>query len=251
MIESPVAAAPEEESAETEGFQTYSRREILAILQSMIDRSALITLHFAQGEDYVVTNLLHLNPEFEELIFDGTTDAELSRRIIRSRRLTFVSFVDQIKVQFHAQIAEATTFDGRPALRIRVPDSVLRLQRRNFFRVHAPKSGPIRCEITLDDGATAHFSVGDLSVGGMGVIAGPMTRAFTPGAVFEHCKVELPGHGSFTTALQIRHAHGTRKDAQGVSRDHYGCQFANLAGPVVSLIQRYINYLERTRRTLV
>ena len=238
------------DSPANEPYLTYSRREILAILQDVIDRRCLITLYFNQGDDHVVTTLLHLNPEFEELVFDGAMREDLNAKVVQSRRMTFVSFVDQIKIQFHSQLAEMTVFEGKPALRIRVPDSVMRLQRRDAFRVNTPKAGPLYCEIKTPESGISRFMVSDLSVGGIGVIAGPAATEFKPGAVFDNCRIQLPGHGSFTTSLEIRHGTGFANDGQGNPRYHYGCQFLNLGGPVVNLIQRYINQLERTRRAL-
>jgi c-di-GMP-binding flagellar brake protein YcgR len=252
MINSNTATLRQLESdgPANEPYMTYSRREILGILQDVINRRSLVTLYFNEGDDHVVTTLLHVNPEFEELIFDGAVSADLNHKVLQSRRMTFVSFVDQIKIQFHSQLAEITIFEDKPALRIRVPDSVMRLQRRDAFRVNTPKAGPLYCEISTPESGKSRFMVSDLSVGGIGVIAGPVSAEFKPGAVFDNCRIELPGHGAFTTSLEIRHASGFSKDGQGNQRHHYGCQFLNLGGPVVNLIQRYINQLERNRRAL-
>ncbi len=59
----------------------------------------------------------------------------MNRRITESKLATFVTFLDQIKVQFNALRIEMTSFGGKPALRARLPDSLMRLQRRNFYRV--------------------------------------------------------------------------------------------------------------------
>ena len=246
----PTLPPPEDDSPDNEPFQTYSRREILTILQDVIDRRALISLYFNQGEDHVVTTLLNLNPEFEELVFDSAVRDDMNARIVKSKSVTFVAFVDQIKIQFRAQAAEMTTFEGRPALRIRLPDSVLRLQRRESFRVDAPKAGALYCQIDLPDMGKTRFMIGDLSVGGIGILAGPASTGLKSGAVFEECSIDLPGHGTFMASLEIRHGTRFAKDAQGRPRYHYGCQFLNLSGPVVNQIQRYINQLERTRRAL-
>lgn len=244
--EPPPQARPEPETADCEQFFTYARREIIGVMEDIIGRGALVTAYYAGGEECFVTSLLHLNPEFEELVLDHAPAEAQNQRLLESRDITFVTFVDQIKVQFHAQRAEATTWDGKPALRIRLPDALLRLQRRNFYRVPAARNAPLMCEIPLPAGGAARFVVGDISVGGVAVIAGPAQPGFTAGTVFHNCKIELPGHGSFLTALEIRN-NGTAGDPRGC---RYGCQFLNLAGPVVSLIQRYINQLERTRRSL-
>lgn len=247
MSELPSQVRPEPDTPDYEQFYTYSRREIIGVLEDMIERAALVTLYFSQGDDFFVTNLLHLNPEFEELVFDGAPSEAMGQRLLESRRMTFVSYLDQVKVQFSAQRAEATTFEDKPALRIRLPESLMRLQRRNFYRVPPGKSA-LQCEIPLPDGSQARFAIGDISVGGVAVIAGPALAEFKAGTVFHNCRIELPGHGSFNSSLEIRNNHGLSTDAKSQPRYRYGCQFLNLGGPVVSLIQRYINQLERNRR---
>jgi c-di-GMP-binding flagellar brake protein YcgR len=251
MTDSSTQVRPEPETPGSEQFTTHSRREIIDVLEDIVERGALVTLFFAQGDEFFVTNLLHVNPEFEELVFDRAPGEAMSERLLQSSRMTFVTLVEQIKVQFTAQHAEPTSFDGKPALRIRLPDSLMRLQRRNFYRVPAVKSAPLICEIPLSGGAPARFSIGDISVGGVAVIAGPVTAEIRHGAVFHNCSIALPGHGSFTVSLEIRNNIGVAMHAKEPVGQRYGCQFLNLEGPVLSLLQRYINQLERNRRSLI
>jgi len=243
-VSSRTTAQPEPEDAANQEFQVVSRREIIAILREVIERRLLVTLNFGPADGYIVTNLLHLNPDFEELVFDPAQDATINRSIETAQRLTFVTFVDQIKTQFSTQRAEATRFENQPALRTRLPQSVLRLQRRNFFRVTAPKGAPLACQVPMPDGELKRFVLDDLSVGGVAMLAGPGFEQFSAGTVFENCRIELPEHGIITTTIELRNQ-GTAGD-----RVRYGCRFLHLAGTVESLLQRYISQLERTRRAL-
>ncbi|HEY4372989.1 MAG TPA: flagellar brake protein [Burkholderiales bacterium] len=238
---------PEPETPETEQYFTYSRREIINVIEETIASRGMVTVYFNQGEEHFVTNLLQLNPEFEELVFDAAPLALTNELITESRRTTFVSFLERIKIQFHTQRVEATFFEGKPALRTRLPESLMRLQRRNFFRVPAPIAKPLQCHIPLTGGSTLQFSVRDLSVGGLGMIAGPASGEFKAGMVFHNCRIDLPGHGDVTVSLEVRNDQGG--GPAGLSQ-RYGCQFLNLSGPVVSLIQRYINQLERSHRAV-
>lgn len=243
-MSSRTTAQPEPEDAANHEFQVVSRREIIAILREIIDRRLLVTLYFGPADGFIVTNLLHLNPDFEELVLDLAQDAAVNRVIEAAERLTFVTFVDQIKTQFSAQRAELTRFENQPALRTRLPQSVLRLQRRNFFRVTAPKAAPLVCQVPMPDGALAEFMIDDLSVGGAAILAGPGFELFAAGTVFENCRIDLPEHGVILTTIELRN------QAPAGERIRYGCRFLHLAGTVESLLQRYISQLERTRRAL-
>ena len=243
-MSSRTTAQPEPEDAANQEFQVVSRHEITAILREVIERRLLVTLYFGPADGFIVTSLLRLNPDFEELVFDPAQDASINHAIEAAGRLTFVTFVDQIKTQFSTPRAEATRLENHPALRTRLPQSVLRLQRRNFFRVAAPQGTPLACQVPMPDGELARFVIDDLSVGGVAMLAGPGFEIFAAGTVLENCRIELPEHGVITTTIELRN--------QGPAGDRvrYGCRFLYLAGTVASLLQRYISQLERTRRAL-
>lgn len=242
-MSSRTTTQPEPEDANRE-FQVVSPRDIIAILRDVIDRRLLVTLYFGAADSFIVTNLLHLNPDLQELVFDQAQDLAVNRAIEAAEHLTFVTFVDQIKTQFSVRRAEATSFGKHPALRTRLPRSLMRLQRRNHFRVAAPKAEPLVCQVPLPDGTLARFVIDDLSVGGAAMLAGAGLESFAAGTVFENCRIELPDHGVINTAIELcnqgQAGHGVR----------YGCRFLHLAGTVESLLQRYISQLERTRRAL-
>jgi flagellar brake protein len=232
-------------------YETAARAEVLAILDNIVARRTLVTVHFGSPREQLVTNLLRLNPAYEEMIFDGARDDASNLRLQRTASLDFVTFADDIKIQFSTPAPEAAVYQGQPVLRARIPASLLRFQRRNFYRVPAPRSGPLTCEIDLPGGLPAKFPVTDLSVGGIAVLTVPALTAFQPGTVFPNCRVDLPGHGAFTTALEVRHTKTSKFATIGQGSLEYGCQFRNLSGPVVSQIQRYINQVERSRRALL
>jgi c-di-GMP-binding flagellar brake protein YcgR len=240
---------PEPEGLDHEDFRVHDRFEIIGILREIIERRSLVTLDF--GGDFIVTNLLALNTETGELFFDVAQDESTNTRIRAAARLLFVTLVDNIKTQFEAQRAESTSFESHPALRTRMPASVLRLQRRNHFRVKAPRTEPLACTIPMPDGTIASFVIGDLSVSGIAVLAGPDLEAFQPGAIFNNCRIELPEEGVITTSIEVRNLVPTRPPGVGGGQVRFGCRFLKLAGTVESLLQRYINHLERRRRALL
>jgi len=240
---------PEPEGLDYEDFRIHDRREIVGILRDIIERRSLVTLNF--GADFIITSLLALNTETGELFFDIAQDDAANSRIRSAGKLLFVTLVDNIKTQFEAERAENAVFEQRPALRTRMPASVLRLQRRNHFRVKAPRAEPLVCAIPLPGGAVARFVIGDLSVSGIAVLAGPDFDIFQPGAIFDNCRIELPEHGEITTSIEIRNLVPAGGNGADAARFRFGCRFLNLAGTVESLLQRYINHLERSRRALL
>ncbi|WP_158529640.1 flagellar brake protein [Parvibium lacunae] len=242
--------APESESADTEKYQIYSRIEILSLLREMIATRTPVTIYFNQGDDFIVSQVLSVNPDFEEVILDFGPDQDTNQRLLKSNRLLFVTFLDHIKIQFSVTRAESTSFEGGPAFRIRLPDSVIRLQRRNFYRIETPKIDPLVCYVPLPDHPDGGVSIKihDLSVGGVCMVTAPSDVWLIKGMTFHNCKLQIPDHGEVVTGLEIRHVEDLKDSPTPLQK--IGCQFVGLPAPMVTVLQRYIIKTERDRRAL-
>ncbi len=240
---------PEPPSNDIEQYQVYSRMEMMSIFHAIAEKHTFVTVYFNQGEEFVVTTLLAINPEFEELVFDVSADSAMQHKMLASQRLLLIGFVEHIKVQFTVNRAEPTTHEGRPAFRVRMPDSVLRLQRRNFYRVPLPQMRGLTCQIPRPDmpGQLLEVRIADLSVGGIAMMILPSDLRLQSGMVLQNCKIDIPDFGTVTTALEIRHL---REDDDNPNNQRAGCQFVGIPGPMMSVLQRYINQVDRERRQL-
>ena len=240
-------AYPEADNRANEDYKVYGRHEIAGILEEVIRKRTLVTVYFRGLEGFTVSSVLHLDPTRQNLLFDSAQDSAVNRQIIAAPRLTFVAFVDHIKTQFATVGANPTVFENHPALQTSMPESVLRLQRRNFFRVRAPKAVPLICEVPLPDGEVVRLPIDDLSVGGIAMLAGENFAQFAPGTTFHNCNIDLPEHGAITASLELRTQGPAARNAKQL---RFGCRFVDLHGTVETRIQRYINDLERARRAL-
>jgi c-di-GMP-binding flagellar brake protein YcgR len=231
-----------------ERYQVHSRFEIASLLRAVADSHIGVTIYFNRGAEFIVTNVLEVNPEFEELILDLGADDTTNRRLLQSDRMTVVTFLDHIRLQFQAQRAEETIHAQLPALRIRLPEVLLRLQRRNFYRIRTPVAKPIAASFPdpADRGRRVSLRIFDLSCDGVALVAGEDQLALEPGTLLEDCRIDLPEVGMLSTALEVRsvakHEEGTRKNLR-----RYGCRFVGLAPGLASAVQRYITKTERER----
>jgi c-di-GMP-binding flagellar brake protein YcgR len=242
-------AKPEIESIDLERYQVFSQVEILSLLRTVLAQRVLVTLYFNRGEEFLLTTLLSVNPEFAELVFDAGPDKALNARLLASQRITAVAFIDSVKMQFSATRAENTEFERTPAFRLRLPDSVLRLQRRNYFRVPTPIARPLRCAVALPEtpGKSVELVVVEMSCGGMSVTMEPGKLAVEPGTRVEQCSMDLPEIGTLQCTLVVRHISDASKNA--LRRHRLGCEFVDLPGPMAALLQRFVNKVERERRS--
>ena len=241
------AWSPEPFAPELEPYHIHANREIISLLRNLQASKAPVTVYFDRGESFILTQLLAVNPEFEELVFDASPDEATNKRLVKSTRLIAVSFDDHVKVQFVADRAESVVFDSLPAFRVRVPDVVLRLQRREFYRVETPLVNPVRCRIPVPgDGAPAEATLTDISCGGLACISRDARLQPEVGQRFVSCVIEFPGEEAIMATLEVRHVtqepHGTSGPVRRLR-----CKFVNLAGTMVTRVQRYIHRLERQR----
>lgn len=117
-------------------------------------------MQFGDGsQDFLATTLLDVNPEFEELVFDCGSDPVANGRLQRAESLEFVTALEQIRIQFSTHAAEPTIHERLPALRVRLPESIVRLQRREYFRVVTPVVKPLLASVPRPEGPTQEPAV--------------------------------------------------------------------------------------------
>ncbi len=238
---------PEPESPDLERFAVYSQVEIAAMLRNLRDEGVLLTAYFDAEPGFLVTVVLDVNADFEEVIFDNAVDPIAQKRLLASKHVVFVGFLEHIKVQFVARVAEHTQYENRDAFRIRMPETLLRLQRRDFFRVRPPMSKPAKCLVPYGEDSKQYESlrVLDLSVGGMAVLAYPEKFDLPAGKLIENCYLDLPGVGNIGVALTVRHIDPVPKDEKA---RRCGCEFVDMPPSSRVMLQRYINHIDAENR---
>jgi len=236
---------PEPESPALERFAVYSRVEVVALLRQMAEHRVLTNVYYDTAGSFFLTVLLSVNPDFEEVVFDSAPNEGVQRRVLESRRLVFVAFVHGVKLQFEAARTEAISFEDRPALRVRLPERVIRMQRREFFRVRPLASRPVRCNVR-DAHANRSISlrVLDVSGGGLAVVCKDDEAQFSLGMELPDCVIDFPGEGSIAAGLRVRAIELTQQEGE----KRIGCEFVHIAPQARLVLQRYVNRVEAEQR---
>lgn len=230
-------------------YLVESQKEIAYILRAIMQKGERVTAHFNAGEDLILTSLLEVDMDGDEVILDAGASEALNRKILEARKIIFITSQDKVRIQFSTTHIEKVSYEGRPAFKIDMPDSLIKLQRREYYRLTTPISRPLMCTFPLEDGKKVELQVVDLSIGGLGVLNPLSGFQLEIGKTFQGCHFVLPEIGTIVTTLQIRNAFEiTLKN--GTHTRRAGCMFVNLPGTMQSMIQRYIIKLERERRAL-
>lgn len=243
------AAPPILSDDEYSKFLLHYKNEMFPVLKGLIDRVSQVTMFFNEGRDMVITSIVSYDDN--SMVLDFGPSSELNRKALEADRLFCVSQLDKVKIQFLLRGLTRIEDNGRPAFKAALPESMLRLQRREYFRLSLPITRPLRMQLPMvqEDGSRAimNIEVGDLSGGGLAIVNLPDTFKLEPGMEFESCRLELPEVGEITAKLRVCSLMET-KTRSGNTLHRAGCEFIKLPGPMLTLIQRYIIKIERERK---
>lgn len=228
-------------------FLVESDKEVVYILRAIMQKGERVTAHFNQGSDMILTSLVEVDGN--EVILDYGANEALNRKITEAHKVIFITSQDKVRVQFVANRVEKINYEGKPALRIDLPETLIKLQRREYFRLATPITKPLMCTLALEGGKKLNLPIADISIGGIGLVNPPAHFKFEQGASYQGCHFTLPDIGTIVTTLQIRNAFEVTLKS-GLHTWRAGCMFINLPGTMQSMIQRYIIKLERERRAL-
>lgn len=241
-----------EAAAEFDPYRISDRCEVLGLLRGIQTQRCPVTVYFNQGTDFFQSMLLAVNPRFEELIFDIGNDVRFNARFEAARDATFVTRDHEVRVQFSSGQVELVMMDGQAAFRVPVPASVVRLQRRNFYRIATPVANPLLIRIP-DASGLSGFSgrvscrVLDLSCGGAAVLVPDDRLGARLGECFEDCVLDLGPEGEVHATLEVRHAAEDRSGGK-LRGIRLRCRFRSLGEAGEQAIQRYVRRLEIERR---
>ncbi len=234
-------------------FEVDSRREITALLRAIGEKTQLIRMLVHGEADVCVTSILEVDPDSNSVYIDCSIDSEQNKRILAAKRLAFETTLDKIRILFSADEAVATTFNGGPAFVIELPASLIRLQRREFYRMPTPVSNPVRATIPLpleQGGGSVVVPLADISCGGIALLDNRLVLGSTIGQKYAECRLDLPEIGVVTTGLRVRNSMEMTLLNNKTNR-RLGCEFIDISRGNMAAVQRYITKLERERNARI
>lgn len=220
-------------------------REIVSILQTIAQRKSRIALYYNEGSSMVLTMVLAADND--GVWVDASADPIDNRHIERSQRIVFVSTHNQAKVQFVAGDAVLGEYDGSPAFSLSLPRKLLRLQRRDYYRLVTPVTNPLKCIIrpVPDQLHSEHeITVMDISIGGVALVCEASGVELQPGMIYDHCRIELPEVGTIETSIEVKNNFEiTARNGKVMRRA--GCTFLKPDSVTTMLLQRYVARMQQ------
>ena len=227
------------------------KTDILYNLRGLLHKRSMLSAFIDASADSFLTAILAITPDESHLILDSTNDEAINRRVESAEQLICVTQLDKVKIQFAARQIERLPFEGHEAFRIPVPNVMLRLQRREYFRLTMQSNYGLSCLIPVgeaigDKVVSLEANVLDISGGGLAIVIPPNGVEFAADMEFHDCRLMLPETGPVAASLRVRNVFRiTNRDGSVTVRA--GCEFINLPNNMASTIQRYILKAERER----
>lgn len=233
-------------SEEMSRYTITSVLEIAHSLRRIMQAHQPITVFSNHGKSFIVTRLLEVDTRNKRIYFDVGSDPQANEHLHSSTRNVFVSTPDGVKTQFFVGAVLMVDFEGRRVFCCELPSKLVKLQRREYFRIRTPLSSPTICNIhDYDEGKGIALPIYDVSLGGIALISPTPLVGFEPGVTFSDVSLDLKHAGTIPVVLMIKNMLQIQRQSGTFFR--YGCEFQNLSVRGQTTLQRYVAQLERER----
>lgn len=241
---SKTAPQPITDGIDVNRFELVSAFDIAHALRQIMNKHDLVAIYFDHGSQFTLSTILDVDAKAKTLTIDQSGSPEINRKLAQSERNICVATPEGVKYQFVCGKLREVTYDKRGAFQTSLPTSLIKLQRREYFRIPTPIVNPLKCLILDHPAGRLEFPLHDISLGGL-CLALPTARDdFQLMQTFSDCRLELPQFGPLHFSLEIRNSR-TERQRNDNFVTYVGCQFHQLSAPQQNLLQRYITQLQK------
>lgn len=226
-------------------------REIAVILRSLAARRIPIAVF--GGRRYLFPSMV-LQVTEEHFFLDPCGDERLNALAVE-RGVVCQGKLDGILLQFEAQPLQRVEHQGVLALAAPLPRAMLRLQRREFFRLkpptptwwcELPRSAIVPLSPQEAEQVKLKLRVLDLSVGGVALLFPPDVPTPAHGTQVPSARLILPPMEWLETAMEVRNV--LPLDTPGPAKAvpmRVGLRFVGMPTAVANRLYRYLFELQR------
>ncbi|WP_052772732.1 flagellar brake protein [Luteimonas sp. FCS-9] len=231
------------------GYVLRDGAELARVLRSLVEAQAMISANLVPGDLPCPTALIAVRDD-GTLLLDGSPQDALNRRIETCAHLVCETRLDAVQIRFRLRTPTRRVHEGRTAFVAPWPDALLRLQRRELYRVAIPPGAPVTLHPgTRDapgDSVEAGLRVLDMSGSGLAVaLADDADARFAPGGMLDACLLRLPDADPIPVGIAIAHVFCQQTGPR--VRWRAGCRFVGLPPASQRRILQYIFQIERQR----
>lgn len=231
---------------ELEDFRITHPKVIGDVLRELMTRKDFLTVECSQGSHRIITRILEVNQATGHFVYDGSAEPIPNRVLLQAEENYFSAAQNGIRIQFVGSRPEPHEFEGAFAFRAAIPQSLYKVQRREFFRADAPLVESYCCMAVLPDGHEMVWEIVDLSLDGLGL------RSKDAGldelqidTLLSKAVLNFGRRGRMETDLRVTNLRNIRGPENPVYR--IGCRFERFPKSKEQNLQRLITFLELMR----
>lgn len=225
-----------------EHYMLSGRGEIMQKLRLLGKKNSLISIHF--NNQSMLSTVVDVLADKNLLVLDYGSNEELNQKLMKHDRAVVKTDYDGITAQFNITNIRKARLQGKPSFACALPESVLWVQRREFYRVRIPLSENVTCQLHHGENHITEYPVLDISTGGLALFDKDDELELEPGNIFNDCKLNLGEYGSASINLEIRN-HILKNVNDPAEGTRCGCAFLNLTGDFESTVQKFINIVDQ------
>ena len=229
-------------------FKIKDELKILEQLREIQTKKAFLAVHDLTTHEEFLSIIFDIHAESKSIIFDAPDNFLLRRKNNAGKALLLTTTIDRVRIQFKLHDVKNVPYAGNSALIASFPDELIRLQRREFYRLIVDNDPSIQCAITLNspfsDSNISRYEIYDISVGGIGINNFPFHQA---GEKITNLHIFLSNEETIVTDVITCHTFSIYlKSGKHIFRT--GCRFADLSTTRDQKIQHYINKVNMIKR---
>jgi c-di-GMP-binding flagellar brake protein YcgR len=216
------------------------------ILKELLDAKSIVSLYIDHGQDFMLSSIVALNTGKGVLMLEQGVDQDFNQRLLDAGQIICTATHDQVHIQFTGAELKSTILGDEAVFQVAIPKELVRLQRRDAYRLATSVVNPVKCMINTGERFLETVVI-DISIGGIGILAYEGSGMLKAGESYHGCRIALPGTGEFAVSLNVCTTFEVALK-NGRITHRAGCQFIDLPPSVETEIQRYIIRVERERR---
>jgi c-di-GMP-binding flagellar brake protein YcgR len=228
-------------------FRVEDGAEVLALLRRSAEARTLCSVR-AAGRPETYLSPLRAVADDGEPVLDPPRAPVIERALVPGSVAEIDLRLRDFRVSFESRVARIGLADGKPLLRLERPASLVRIQKRETFRVQVPAGTTVRLTLDATDPALTAVPMTDLCVQGGSMSVTGVRERFGAGKVFDNARLQLPDGSEWTLALRVVHTGVVRRLADG-GELRVGVQFVQTRAGFESAVAQLVGGIARGART--
>ncbi len=229
-------------------YHVENQFEMCSILKSLIIKPDVITAYYDNSmNNFILTSVISVDVIKKTFILDCSSDEKRNSLVVNSERVTCKTKCNNVRVEFSVRKLKPITLNNERAFLCELPNNILYLQRREYYRMAIPLGDKIECRIKgLDNNTRRLLTLADMSSGGIGLNDPDISTSHELFELAPHCEIDLGEIGSISFDLELRSKEIINLSNKEVLR--LGYKFIDLQTPDNAKIQRYIHSIDMRKK---